>query len=586
MDANRGRMTPQSRIPSYYSPVMGHSHLGSFENVIDPCLETASSATSQIQEHCSGPQMQRYLMEQQTPLFETSRLYPPQNDQFAPAKPDIIHPLPSRSPARRDSPFSRRQSSAASGAQSPRTESDMFNDSTQGPSTPSDLAVMSPYVASMAHDHWDGQSAQFSLTGIAFSPTGGCVNPSDVNPSQCSLMDYADTDNSLDLSFHSSSSFDGAVSPQYQDASYNQTSFFQPESLDLEQPEPRRKISPQLSHSTMYPDLERRNTDEDAKSPDDTDIPTDKREEEDEDYRPNSRSKPTRGQKNTSRRTRQKRPSTSTVVGARVFKNTTPSDPSRRLLSSMISNPKTCPDCLVPFKDEAALQKHIKTQHTRPFICVFDWAGCTSTFATKNEWKRHVLSQHLALNYWLCDHDTCAQIVSTNNEQSGAPIYGRAFRRKDLFTQHARRMHIPATVRKTGKATTMVPPEWEDKLKSMQENAVRRRCTLPTYMRCPAQGCSTDFRGERAWDDRMEHVAKHLERASIADEPKIQFGGPNDDTLKAWAASKDVGVVCLTPQGWRLCSPLKEGRSDSITVSQVRRQGDLDEDAEGEEYFG
>ena len=33
------------------------------------------------------------------------------------------------------------------------------------------------------------------------------------------------------------------------------------------------------------------------------------------------------------------------------------------------------------------------------FNCVFDFAGCKATFAKKNEWKRHVATQHLLLNY-------------------------------------------------------------------------------------------------------------------------------------------------------------------------------------------
>src|SRR5437667_8026240 len=72
------------------------------------------------------------------------------------------------------------------------------------------------------------------------------------------------------------------------------------------------------------------------------------------------------------------------------------------------------------------------TQHTRPFLCTFSFAECDQHFGSKNEWKRHVHSQHLQLGYWQCDYDICAERSNSN-----------FFNRKDLFTQHLRRMHLP-----------------------------------------------------------------------------------------------------------------------------------------------
>ena len=51
-----------------------------------------------------------------------------------------------------------------------------------------------------------------------------------------------------------------------------------------------------------------------------------------------------------------------------------------------------------PFRDSSSLRKHIAAAHTRPFPCAFSFAGCNSTFGSKNEWKRHISSQHLWFN--------------------------------------------------------------------------------------------------------------------------------------------------------------------------------------------
>lgn len=70
----------------------------------------------------------------------------------------------------------------------------------------------------------------------------------------------------------------------------------------------------------------------------------------------------------------------------------------------------SCKICThAPFKDAAALQRHVASAHTRAFVCVFAFAGCDATFASKNEWKRHVGSQHVTLNVWVCEVDGCGK---------------------------------------------------------------------------------------------------------------------------------------------------------------------------------
>lgn len=258
-----------------------------------------------------------------------------------------------------------------------------------------------------------------------------------------------------------------------------------------------------------------------------------------------------------------------------------------------------CTQCSLTFRDMPALQKHIKSEHTRPLVCVFHYAGCTSRFASKNEWKRHVASQHLALRYWLCTEGTCGQTrgPSTRSRAPTLPSFGSIFNRKDLYTQHIRRMHLPTEAGSPGSKKPL-PADYEDRLRELQARAARIRCALPTFMLCPAVNCGTEFHGPNAWDDRMEHVAGHLERAAAGEEPPVVFGGQHDWTLTEWAASDSVQVTRRGHNGdtWTLCNPLRgegagSGRSGRASIdSASKARGGTgaahrhDEDAEGEDW--
>jgi hypothetical protein len=252
-----------------------------------------------------------------------------------------------------------------------------------------------------------------------------------------------------------------------------------------------------------------------------------------------------------------------------------------------------CPDA--SFKDASGLQNHIKKQHTRPFTCVFGFAGCESTFAAKNEWKRHVASQHLVLNYWLCCQGTCAKI--SNSNPSSAQVFsgygaappalpnGAIFNRKDLYTQHVRRMHVPPALKKQIKQKKTVQ-EWEERIQTLQSEAHKLRCDLPQYMVCPAPQCGAQFHGANAWDERMEHVAKHLDKAAAGLEEPTAFGGPGDQTLTLWAARPDVAIVVpsATPSGYAMNNPLRPDKVSRARVQPVAGPDyEGDEDAEGEE---
>lgn len=200
--------------------------------------------------------------------------------------------------------------------------------------------------------------------------------------------------------------------------------------------------------------------------------------------------------------------------------------PARKPLAK--SQPKYDTRCTLcshpPFKDASSLRKHIAAAHTRPFPCAFSFAGCTSTFGSKNEWKRHIASQHLCLQYY-----RCSQCPS-----SAAEGKGNEFNRKDLFTQHLRRMHAPFAIKKAlTKGDSKLQSDWENHVKEMQVSCLVTRREPPQHVSCPKPDCLKEFEGHIAWDEWTEHVGRHMEKG---DGLKIGL----DRLLAKWALEEGI----------------------------------------------
>lgn len=234
----------------------------------------------------------------------------------------------------------------------------------------------------------------------------------------------------------------------------------------------------------------------------------------------------------------------------RISKAYVPPNPKRRMTKSLKSKSTyICKFCAhTPFKDATSLQRHINTTHTRAFVCVFAFAGCTSTFTSKNEWKRHVSSQHLNLNSWVCDLGNCGK-GGKRNDAGASSIRGSEFNRKDLFTQHLRRMHAPFDVKRKNKKN----PEWEDEVRALQASCMRVKRLPPRKLACPVQTCDGGmFEGHNCWDERMEHVGKHLEKAALASETaKFEVRQEDDELLVDWALTEHI-VERTAGGGFRL----------------------------------
>ncbi|ESZ90572.1 hypothetical protein SBOR_9040 [Sclerotinia borealis F-4128] len=220
--------------------------------------------------------------------------------------------------------------------------------------------------------------------------------------------------------------------------------------------------------------------------------------------------------------------------------------PTLKHSSKIPSGSLTCKQCSESgFKDNSTLQRHIASAHTRAFICVFDFAGCSSTFASKNEWKRHVSSQHLNLQAWVCTLGACGKVPLSSHSGSmiskkesamvktgmaRGEVKGAEFNRKDLFTQHLRRMHAPFEVKRKGKRNL----EWEERVRGLQRSCERVRREAPERLGCPVGGCKGKngagawFEGRSCWDERMEHLGRHLERAGERVSVSVSVGGLGD----------------------------------------------------------
>jgi hypothetical protein len=241
-------------------------------------------------------------------------------------------------------------------------------------------------------------------------------------------------------------------------------------------------------------------------------------------------------------------------------------------------NETRCSYCShAPFRDSSSLRKHIAAAHTRPFPCAFSFAGCTSTFGSKNEWKRHITSQHLCLQYYRCSACPKSQAEGKGNE----------FNRKDLFTQHLRRMHAPFQIKRPGaKGDSKIQADWELHVKGMQQSCLVNRRYPPQKSACPNAECRLTFEGHGSWDEWTEHVGRHMEKGEGA---KLKV----DQYLVDWALEegiiepKDGGGYKLTAGGGGSngngpeCGSAADGKEATVpSATDASQTDDSGKDAE------
>lgn len=179
----------------------------------------------------------------------------------------------------------------------------------------------------------------------------------------------------------------------------------------------------------------------------------------------------------------------------------------------------------------------------RKFICSFSHYGCDVALSSKNEWKRHVSIQHLQLGFYRCDVGSC----NPDNNPS-TPTHKKVyndFNRKDLFTQHHRRMHKPDSIPNSSSANPDPnSSDWRAFEDSLEQ--VRARCwqekRIPPH-RSTCGFCGRVFEGDNSWNERMEHVGGHYAR----DLPEVCKEEREDEDLTNWSIQQ--GIIKETPEG-------------------------------------
>ena len=257
---------------------------------------------------------------------------------------------------------------------------------------------------------------------------------------------------------------------------------------------------------------------------------------------------------------------------------------------SSTRNNTPCAHCPSLFPSDSTLKKHVLSTHTRPFICTFQRYGCNATVGSKNEWKRHINVQHLHLETWRCDLDACALPSSPANDPSGqekhqnytssstvSPSLGKKanpsevqhhdFDRKDLFTQHIKRMHAPPN-----SASQADKAAFEGQIPAIQERCHRQLRSPPPRSRCIY--CPDKvFEGTGSWTERLEHVGKHLEKNDVKKEDEIE-----DEELRSWMMQQRF--MEYKPQtGYKVTNA--DGKKKKNKSVAIASEGE--EDAEGED---
>jgi hypothetical protein len=191
----------------------------------------------------------------------------------------------------------------------------------------------------------------------------------------------------------------------------------------------------------------------------------------------------------------------------------------------------------IPKKDRA---NKSKTAYPCPFLPY----GCPASFSSKNEWKRHLNTQHLSLSTYRCD------LCIPKPGSSSPPPQCNDFNRKDLFIQHLRRMHCRNSSEstpeiysnKTARYDCIMIPDTPISLAKQADRCYIPPPSPPVSAQCIF--CCSTFSGSQAWVLRTEHISRHLERFRRDDDEVIKVEKwRRDAEVERWCL--EVGILVL-----------------------------------------
>ncbi|EME49487.1 hypothetical protein DOTSEDRAFT_68299 [Dothistroma septosporum NZE10] len=180
-------------------------------------------------------------------------------------------------------------------------------------------------------------------------------------------------------------------------------------------------------------------------------------------------------------------------------------------------------------------QRGITTASPRAFPCPLAVYGCLSSFGSKNEWKRHVSTQHMRLGFWRCDQCTEANSERKPND----------FNRKDLFIQHVRRMHT-ADISRASTSKRSLAKSRKDNEDDHIMDLTAKRCyhhlrSSPEQSGCLF--CERRFHGSGSWNERMEHIGRHMESERKSKSPPTNpWEWNRDDMAHEWMLEEGIVV--------------------------------------------
>ncbi|KAF5877196.1 putative c2h2 finger domain protein [Botrytis fragariae] len=165
------------------------------------------------------------------------------------------------------------------------------------------------------------------------------------------------------------------------------------------------------------------------------------------------------------------------------------------------------------------ISRHMVIEHTHIYVCIFHFAGCAAKFANKVQWKCHVACKHLN---WVCGESACLSKQDSPMNHYWKQNY-RIMRKSqmELFYRALR-----------------------DRAKKALEVLGRHEKVPSVKLGCPMRDCEFEFEGKNCWDERMEHIAKHIKDNAIYVEEypcgDLDVVHSDDQMFVEWALNENI----------------------------------------------